>query len=250
MHSKNIEEMKRITAEHIAADAVVKGTYWGSFNNAVGGKGCFIGCLVHSSDAQAVAAKFGLPAPAVKIAEHIFEGLSDDDGVTFFEAVPDAIGRDGKDLNRIHWLFLADTLRNLPPQAGDVKIAVDRVIDGMDLLASGKEWPNAYTARAAANAAANAARAAADAAYAARAAADAAYAARAAADAAYAARAAADAAVNAARAAAYAAADAAADAAYAAADAAYAAADAAYAAADAAARLRQRDTILRLISEA
>lgn len=211
-----------LTAEvkaHIEADALVRGEYWN------GSKGCFIGCLTHSSDAKSAFNRFGLPEPLMRIAENIFEDLPDDEGIAFFAALPDAVGCDGKDLSRVHWSFLASELRTLPHR--DV---IDMVIAGMDLLAAGNEWS-------------------ADAAYAA------AYAAYAAHIAAYAAHIAADVSRStayAARSAAYAA-DAAADAAYALEYAAYAAAYAAYADADAAyaaARIRQRDTLLRLISEA
>ena len=116
---------------------------------------------------------------------------------------------------RVGWKFFAEEMRSLPPVPDDIQACIDPVINGIDLLAEGKEWPKA----AACSAAADAATARAAAARAAAAAAAAAY--------------------TAAAAAAYTAAYA-----YAAA---YAAANA-YAAADA--RLRQRDLLLRLISEA
>ena len=209
---------------HIEADALVRGKYWD------GSKGCFIGCLTHSSDPKPAFDRFGLPELVMRIAENIFEALPESEGKAFFAALPDAVGCDGKDLSRVHWAFLASELRLLPQQ--DV---IDTVIAGMDLLAAGEEWsPRAALA---------AARAAdvADAAYSAAYSAAAAYraVARAADVACAVARAAdaADAAYAAARAAAAAAAD-------------YAAYAVARAAAYGAARIRQRDTLLRLISEA
>ena len=189
MLTKNIDMMKAEVAAHIAADAVIQGTYWKE------GRGCFIGCLTHSVKAEAVTHKFGMPLPLVRIAEHIFESLPAADAKAFFAAVPEAIGADGKDLSKLHWLFLADMLRHLPPQTGSVKAAIYRVIDGMDELSIGEDWPGAFAAADAARAAAFAAKSA-DAAYAAASAADAAstgYATRAARAAAYAAAAAADA---------------------------------------------------------
>ena len=161
MLSRNIAEMKSLAKAHVEADAVVAGTYWEASNNAAGGRGCFIGCLVHSHEAAGVANKFGLPEPSVRIAEAIFERLPKSEWPRFFEAVPDAIGRDGKDLSRVHWAFLADVLRHLLPQTGEVKDAVDRVITGMDTLASGGVWLDAAHAAHAAHAADAAARAAA-----------------------------------------------------------------------------------------
>jgi len=194
--TRNTETLRKEVAAHIEADALVRGQYWSD------GKGCFIGCLTHSDDPVPAFERFGLPVAVLRIAENIFEGLSDDEGRAFFAALPDAVERDGKDLSRVHWAFLAAELRALPPVPQKVQDVIEPVIAGMDALASGGDWP-LHAARAAARAADAAARAA-----------------------------------DAARAAAYAA---------------YAAADAAaYAAADAAraARLRQRDTLLRLISEA
>ena len=225
---------------HIDADSLERGKYWN------GSKGCFIGCLTHSSDPKPAFERFGLPEPLMRIAEEIFEGLPDNEGRAFFAALPDAVGCDGKDLSRVHWAFLATELRTLPQLD-----LVDTVISGMDLLAAGKEWSvdtaySAYTAtRAAADAYEIAAYTATRAAY-------------------FTVAAAAHAAAQAASADAY-------DVSYCAADvASCAAAHAAHAAAadaydtynaydiaadassyaDLATRIRQRDTLLRLISEA
>jgi hypothetical protein len=226
----NHAKMAAEVAKHIAADAVVQGEYWD------GTRGCFIGCLAHSSDASLLEREYGLPEPLVRICENIFEGLAPDEAKAFFAAIPDAVGRDGKDLSRVHWAFLASELRALPKVPDDIQAVIDPVISGMDLLAAGGKW-SADAARAAASAAAYA-----DAAYAAASAAARASAASASAaayaDAAYAAASSASASASA-SAAAYA-------------DAAYAAASAAaYAAsAYAAPRKRQRDTILNLIKAA
>lgn len=187
MLTKNHAIMTAEVQAHIAADALVQGQYWKPTDNAVGGKGCFIGCLAHSSDAAALADRFGLPLSLVRTCESIFEALPADDAQAFFAAIPAAVGRDGKDLSRVHWRFLAEELRALPEVSSEIQAVIDLAIAGMDLLSDGKDWPGA----------ADAARAA-----------------------------------------------------YAAADAAYAARAAAAADAYTAARLRQRDTILRLIAEA
>lgn len=175
MLTKNVETMKAEVAKHIEADAVIQGSYWRADPDypATGGRGCFIGCLAHSSDASKLTEMYGLPAPLVRIAEGIFEGLPRDGAREFFAAIPPAIGRDGRDLSRVHWAFLADTLRHLHGTTGNAGAAVDTVIAGMDRLAAGEEWPAAaraadaaraayaaYAARAAAYAAAYAARAA------------------------------------------------------------------------------------------
>lgn len=210
----NHDKLTREVARHLEADAVVAGMYWEQTGNAVGGMGCFIGCLAHSDDALVLEERFGLPLMLTKVCEDIFEGLSHYDpasGRDFFAALPDAVGRDGKDLSRVVWQFLHVELRALPPQPADYQALIEPVISGMDLLASGEVWP-AAAARAAADAVGPAA------------------------------------AYAAAHAAVYAAADGYADAA--ACSAAYAVGYAARSAAHAVARKRQAQTILQLIREA
>ena len=224
MLTKNTDQLRQQVAAHVAADSIAQGIYWDEDSK----RGCFIGCLAHANDPKINEQTYGLPVMVQRIAESIFEALPADEAKTFFAALPDAVGCDGKDLSKVGWQFLAAELRALPEQPDEVQVVIDPVIAGMDLLASGQEW--AAAAAAARAAWAVAAWAAWAAARAARAAADAA-------------AAAADAAASAAAAAA--------DAASAAAAADAAARAAAWAAADrAAACRRQRDTLLALISQA
>jgi len=234
MLTKNTDKLRREVAAHVAADSIVQGTYW----DAASKSGCFIGCLAHADDPAVNEIAYGLPIMVQRIAENIFEALPADKAKEFFAAFPIAVNCDGKNLTNVGWQFLAAELRSLPKQPAQIQAVIDPVITGMDLLASGQEWATA-AARAAAAAAARAAADADDADdAAAHAAADAA---AAAARAAAAAAADADAAARTAAAAARAAADA---------DAADAARAAAARAAARAVRLRQRDLLLRLISEA
>src|SRR6056297_3375733 len=142
MLTKNHEKLTVEVKRHIEADAVVQGDYWD------GSKGCFIGCLAHSNDATKLGDLYGLPLPLVKICENIFESLPAEGAKDFFAAIPDAVGRDGKDLSRVHWAFLASELRALPEVDTDTQKVIDTVIDGMDILASGGNWAKdaAYTA--------------------------------------------------------------------------------------------------------
>jgi len=218
--TKNTEILRAEVAAHIRADALVRGSYWKPSKNAVGGQGCFISCLTHSSDPTPASTQFGLPVAVLRIAENIFEALPDHEGKAFFAALPDAVGRDGRDLSRVVWAFLAAELRAMPQTTDAAQAVIDPVIDGMDLLFSGQQWTAARAAKAAAYAAyaTKAAARAAKAAYAAKAAAYAAYATKAAA--------------------------------YAAKAAAYAAYATKAAEAAGRARLRQRDTLLALIAAA
>jgi hypothetical protein len=209
--TKNTDLLKQEVHEHITADSVVQGNYWTAAN------GCYMGGLTKTHDSTPAVERFGLTESILRIAEHIFESLPLEEAKQFFYDFPDAVATDGKDLSLIHWAFLGETLRNLPPQRLEIQAVIDPVIDGMDLLASGNVWEK--NAWAAAGAAARAAWAAWDAAR------DAARAAWAAWDAARDAAGAAWAAWDAAR-------------------------DAAGAAARAAETRRQRESLLRLIREA
>ena len=88
----------------------------------------------------------GLPLPLVRIAEDISKSLPPIEARAFLAALLEGVGTDGKDLSRVHWAFLAAELRALPATEGDVKTVIDRVILGMDLLASGRDWPDASAA--------------------------------------------------------------------------------------------------------
>ena len=151
MKTRNIELMTVEIDQHRAADLLVQGIYY----YGATGQGCFIGCLAHDNDTAMIAERFGVPEPLTRLLESIFERLPFDKAAEFFSAIPRAIGRDGRDLTRVHWAFLADLLRHLPDtQARD---AVADATAGMDLLAEGKEWPEAAAEEAKAAEAAKAA---------------------------------------------------------------------------------------------
>ena len=208
MLTRNIARFRANIEIHAAADLLDGGEYY----NAETGQACFIGCHVKSNDPTLLQEQYGIPVTLTRVLENVFEALpSKAEKVAFAKSVGATIDRDGRDLSRVVWAFLAAELRALPKTTDAVQVVIDQVIAGMDLLANGQEWPAADAARAA------------------RAAYTAAYAARAAYATYTAARAATDAATYTARAA----------------RAAYTAADA-----DAAGRLRQRDTLIALIAAA
>ena len=145
--TRNTDLLKQKVHKHIKADAVVQGDYWDN------GKGCFIGCLTHSSDPSPLVDLYGLPLPLIRIAEGIFERLPLSEAKQFFSDFPDAIATDGKDLSLVHWPLLGETLRHLPPQKPDIQAVIDPVIHGMERLASGGVWAAEYAAEDAALAA-------------------------------------------------------------------------------------------------
>ena len=226
------EYLKRVRA-HRAADQIIHGTYWKD------GKGCAVGCTVHSSSHAAYETELGIPRLLARLEDGIFEALGNGQATEWPEQFLDAISV-GADLSLVWpqfaiWMLTDETWGVLQFAKSDLaKRAIIAVSDAYRKVVSGEKvdfgvWRDLSASAAAASAAA-AAYADADAAYAA------AYAAYASAyaDAAYASADAASAAADA-----YAAS--AADAAYdAAADAAYAAAAAA-ADADAVAKSKWRE---------
>lgn len=147
--TRNTAQLRQVVEEHIAAYAVIQSD-------------CFdvTFCLNHSNDPVSAEKEYGLPIMVQRIAESIFDRLPAEDALKFLAALPGAIGCDGKDLSRVAWKFLAQTLRNMPLQPAKFQAVVDPVIAGLELLAAGGEWPNS-AADAARWAAVNAATAAA-----------------------------------------------------------------------------------------
>ena len=150
MLTQNMTEFAATIKAHAAADLIEQGEYYDEKT----GRGCFIGCLAHGNDIGLIATKYGLPMPLTRLLEHVFERLDADNARAFFRDIPGAIGGDGRDLSRVHWSFLADTLRHMPPQPANVQAVIDPVIAGMDRLARGEDWPEAAEAAARAEAAA------------------------------------------------------------------------------------------------
>ena len=146
MLTKNMAEFSATIKAHAAADLIEQGKYYDDKT----GRGCFIGCLAHGDDIGLIATKYGLPMPLTRLLEHVFERLDADNARAFFAAIPDAIGGNGRDLGRVHWAFLGDILRHMPPQPTDIQAVIDPVIEGMDLLARGENWEAAEAAWAAA----------------------------------------------------------------------------------------------------
>jgi hypothetical protein len=237
--------------QHREADEIIHGKYWED------GRGCAVGCSVHSGDHALYEIELGIPIMLARLEDRIFEGMSNGRSKDFPLQFLSSI-KIGADLSLVGWKFLHWLLteelvgRDNPKVAPTIKRCADVLVpltkgeppDKKEALAATRAAYAAACAADAANAAANAAGAAANAANAANAAAYAA---------ANAAGAAANAAHAAAGAAAYAAAGAAADAAAYAADAATRAAyAAAYAAADAGRKQcyeRMADKLLALMWE-
>jgi hypothetical protein len=149
MLTKNTEKLCVAITDHLAADRFARGYgYWN------GERGCGVGCLTKSSTGnhKLLGDEYGIPLPVAHLVDRIFESVPADEAPQFMAEFRDAVRGDERDLTRVHWAFLGETLRRLP---GSKAPHIANVIAGMDLLASGQEWPELEDHRAAADWAAN-----------------------------------------------------------------------------------------------
>lgn len=90
--------LNRVVA-HRKADEIVKGKYW------EGGKGCAVGCTIHSSQHSSYEIELGIPTWLARLEDRLFEGVSNKYAKTFPERFLKAI-KPGTDLNQIKNEFL------------------------------------------------------------------------------------------------------------------------------------------------
>ena len=153
--------LSRVRA-HRAADEIMKGQYW------AGGRGCAVGCTIHSSDHQSYEAELGLPEWLAYLEDAIFEGLPLEQAVLwperFLEAIP--VGADVEPVLAKFLIWLMDGVRIYADERGVP--AIGAIIGLWRRVAAGEavppqEWNAAWAACDAAWAACDAARAACDA---------------------------------------------------------------------------------------
>jgi len=86
-------------SSHALADELVKGLYWED------GKGCAVGCTIHSGDHAEYESRFGIPQMLAHLEDRIFEGLPNNKAKEWPCRFMGAI-RPGADLSRVGWKFL------------------------------------------------------------------------------------------------------------------------------------------------
>ena len=89
---------------HQKADEIIKGKYW------EGGKGCAVGCTIHSSNHNAYEQELGIPEWLAKLEDTIFEGLPNDKAKKWPQEFLKAI-KVGVDLEPVKWEFCAFILK-------------------------------------------------------------------------------------------------------------------------------------------
>ena len=153
--------LKRVRA-HAAADQLVKGQYWQD------GKGCAVGCTVHSSSHMAYETELGIPIVLARLEDCIFESLDNAASKEWPERFL-AAAKPGADLSLVWPRFalrlLTDPTHGMVVYAKDVPKSIEvirrvsalfeRVISGD--TPSAQEWAAGAAAWAAAEAAARAA---------------------------------------------------------------------------------------------
>jgi hypothetical protein len=139
---------------HYAADEIIKGTYWKK------GKGCAVGCCVHSDDHGLLETRYGIPKQIAHLMDEIFERLPNEQAKDFPLAVIKAIPV-GADLSKVINYFLEWIL--IDPKHGVARFNSDpsilvvadlhrRIIEGR--VVHPKDWAAAKAAAAAAGLAA------------------------------------------------------------------------------------------------
>jgi hypothetical protein len=148
-------------AKHREADELIKGEYWEN------GKGCAVGCTIHSGNHAEYETRFGIPQMLARLEDRIFEGLPNGKAKEWPERFMSA-ARVGADLSLVGWKFqywlLTDEKVNPGINHPLVRDAVKQCADVLALLAKGEPVNEARAAaaeaRAAATKAAESARAA------------------------------------------------------------------------------------------
>ncbi len=111
-------------AAHRKADRLVKGRYW------EGGKGCAVGCLVHSGNHALYEPYFGIPQALAHLEDKIFESLPNGESQRWSEQFLKA-AKPGADLSLVQWQFLAFVVEEAlsRPEAASVREACQPALE-------------------------------------------------------------------------------------------------------------------------
>jgi hypothetical protein len=92
---------------HRAADQIVHGQYWED------GKGCAVGCTIHSSDHASYETELGIPTALAYLEDRMFESMSNGKALEwperFLKAVPVGADLSGVVPQFLAWLMLDET---------------------------------------------------------------------------------------------------------------------------------------------
>lgn len=102
---------------HRLADEIIKGQYW------EGGKGCAVGCTIHSGEHDRYETELGIPRWLARLQDSIFEGLPNDQALDFPEQFLSSIPV-GADLTKVYNRFMIWLL--IDPSQGVLRFADER----------------------------------------------------------------------------------------------------------------------------
>ena len=120
------EKLAQIAA-HREADELIKGVGWEN------GKGCAIGCTLHSYDHGLYESELGIPVMLAHLEDAIFEELPNNDAKAWPEQFLNAI-EPGSDLSLVgwkflHWMLIELAKKDLKPSAKPVTLKAIDVIE-------------------------------------------------------------------------------------------------------------------------
>jgi hypothetical protein len=157
--------LRRVRA-HAKADQLIKGTGWEN------GKGCAVGCTLHTYDHSRYPTELGIPEMLARLEDTIFEGLPNAKAQNWPAQFLSAI-KPGADLSRVGWQFLHwllteelaerehPTVRATIKQCADVLVPLTKGLP-FDKGAAASAWSAAASAAASAASAAESAAASAE----------------------------------------------------------------------------------------
>lgn len=124
-------------AEHSRQDEIVKGQYWQD------GKGCAVGCAIHSGNHAEYESRFGIPIMLAYLEDCIFEGLLNGVAKAWPERFMSSIAP-GADLRLVGWKFqhwlLTDPKVNPGTEHESVRDAVKACADVIFKLSVGEPF--------------------------------------------------------------------------------------------------------------
>jgi len=110
--------VKRLKA-HYDADEIIKGAYWEN------GKGCAVGCTLHSDDHKAYETELGIPESLARLKDSIFEALPHQEAkqfpLDFLNAVNVGSDLSGVTDKFVHWLLV-------DPEHGVIKFTKNKKV--------------------------------------------------------------------------------------------------------------------------
>lgn len=139
----------RRVRKHERADEIMHGRYWEN------GKGCAVGCTLHSANHAAYETELGIPQTLARLEDALFEGQTNGAAKAFPARFLKAI-KPGADLSRVSWQFLYWLLTEELAERDNplVASAVAQCAAVILPLAEGKNYQSAAKAKAKAKAAA------------------------------------------------------------------------------------------------